>query len=188
MDMLLRRPERNDLDVVVDWLSDPAFRRFLYGDNERLKQQMGSQILAILGGALTMPSASAGHFICDLAGTGPVGLASVMDLSWRNRSCLVSTYMAVSVDPGIFYHGACYRVLEYSFDEMNLHRVSARVDATNLVAQRAYEAAGGERELVLRGHALRDGTPCDVHGYGVLRADFDRARSSRQTAETMSGD
>ncbi len=188
MNVQLRRLERSDLDVVVDWLADPAFRRFLYGDNERIKQQMGSQILGILGGAFAMPQAAAGHFICDLAGTGPVGLASIMDLSWRNRSCLVSTYMAVSVEPDVFYSGVWYRSLEYCFDELNLHRVSARVDASNEAAQRAVERAGGRRELVLRGHAQRDGTPCDVYGYGVLRVDFDRARPLLESTVTQAGD
>jgi RimJ/RimL family protein N-acetyltransferase len=188
MNMQLRRPERNDLDVVVDWLADPAFRRFLYGDNERIKQQMGSQIFAILGGALAMPLAAAGHFICDLAGEGPVGLASIVDLSWRNRFCLVSTYMAESVEPVAFYNGVWYRSLEYCFDEVNLHRVSARLDASNEAALRAFERAGGKRELVLRGHAQRDGTPCDVYGYGVLRAEFDRARPSLETILTPAGD
>lgn len=177
MKLKLRRPERNDLDVVVDWLSDPAFRRFLYGDNEKIKQQMGSHILALLGGALAMPIASAGHFVCDAEGRGLVGLASVQDLSWRNRSCAVSIYMAAGDDTREFYGDACFRIVEYCFDELNLHRAIARVDASTADAQKAYERIGGVRELVLRQHALRDGSPCDVYGYGMLRSDFDAARA-----------
>ncbi len=182
MNLTLRRPERSDLDVVVDWLSDPAFRRFIYGDNERMKRQMGSQILAMLGGALTMPIATAGHFICDAENRGPVGLASVLDLSWRNRSCTVSTYNAQRHDAAAFYEGACFRIVEYAFDELNLHRVSARVDAADTLAQDAYARLGAVREVVYHRHALRDGSPCDVYGYGLLRADFDaiRAEGGRQ--------
>jgi RimJ/RimL family protein N-acetyltransferase len=168
----LRRPERSDLDVVVDWLRDPAFRRFLYGDNEKIKQQMGSHVLALLGGAFGVPIAAAGHFICDAGDHGLVGLASVQDLSWRNRSCTVNIYMANGDEAAKFYGEACFRIVEYCFDELNLHRASARLDSSNEEGQKAFEQIGGARELVLRGHALRDGSPCDVYGYGVLRDDF----------------
>jgi len=186
MKLQLRRPERNDLDVVVDWLSDPAFRRFLYGDNDKIKQQMGSHILALLGGALAMPIATAGHFICDAGGHGPVGLASVQDLSWRNRSCAISIYLGAGDDAKWYYSEACFRIVEYCFNELNLHRASARVDASNADAQKALEAVGGVRELVLRSHALRDGSPRDVYGYGVLRAEFDAAYARREADDRES--
>ena len=177
--MLLRRLERKDLDVLVDWLDDAAFRRFIYGDDERLKRQMGSHILALLGGALSMPTAAAGHFVCDAGERGPVGLASVFDLCWRNRSCTVSTYKAPGSSPEAFYDGACYGILEYCFDELNLHRAATRVDAKDEAAWQAYERAGARREAVLRGHGLRDGQPSDVYGYGVLRGEFELARKGR---------
>jgi RimJ/RimL family protein N-acetyltransferase len=187
MKLKLRRPERRDLDVVVDWLGDPAFRRFLYGDNERIKQQMGSHILALLGGAMSMPTSTAGHFICDVEERGPAGLASVGDLSWRNRSCSVSVYSAESLAPEIFYRGACFAIVEYCFDELNIHRVSMRVDAANTAARQAYEHLGATQELVLPRHGLRDGSPSDVYGYGVLRAEFDAARAGNMAAAADAG-
>ncbi|GMV92334.1 MAG: hypothetical protein AMXMBFR82_21120 [Candidatus Hydrogenedentota bacterium] len=187
MKLKLRRPERRDLDVIVDWLSDPAFRRFLYGDNDRIKQQMGSHILALLGGAMSMPSSTAGHFVCAAEDRGPVGLASVQDLSWRNRSCAVSVYAAGVVEPERFYQSAFRAMVEYCFDELNLHRVSARVDSTTDAAHQALECLGARREVVLRGHGLRDGSPCDVYGYGILRAEFDAARGQTHDSNATAG-
>lgn len=187
MKLKLRRPERRDLDAIVDWMGDAAFRRFLYGDNERIKQQMGSHILALLGGAMSLPASTAGHFVCDVEGHGPAGLASVHDLSWRNRSCSVSVYAAGVLDAEPFYESACAAIVCYCFDELNLHRVSARIDSSNEAARRAFERIGGHLELTLRGHGLRDSSPCDVHGYGVLRTDFEAKRGPASKSSEPAG-
>jgi|SRR5581483_6054711 len=60
-------------------------------------------------------------------------------------------------------------LLEHAFKDLNLHRVSLHVFATNARAVRAYEKAGFTREGVLREAAYVDGRYVDVIVMAVLR-------------------
>ncbi|MBN9362422.1 GNAT family protein [uncultured Devosia sp.] len=69
---------------------------------------------------------------------------------------------------------AVRRVLAYGFDELGLHRVSARVLADNVRAIRCYEKCGFVREGRERETAFLDGTWHDDLIMGVLSHEFRR--------------
>lgn len=180
MALRLRRPERADLDVIVDWMGDPEFRMFMFGDSEPKPMHMGQQALSLLGGVQSLPSATAGQLVLDEPARGPVGLASFQELSWRNRWCVVAAYLAAEHRSDELINDAVQTLLTHCFDELNLHRAGMRVEALDIAAQRACERLGAKRELLMRGYVMRDGRPADVYAYGVLRAEFDAARAGKR--------
>jgi RimJ/RimL family protein N-acetyltransferase len=181
-DSYLRRAERDDLDVVVSWMEEPDFQHFLYGDAARSPKQVRAQIVSMLGRAVghTMPGGI--YLIIDSPEAGPIGLISLQKISWRNRSCSLDLYIGHEKMRNRFTTAmSVYRALEYCFDELNLHRVSAYIYAFNTPSWRLMEKAGAKRELCLQEHVSRDGAFHDMYVYGLLRTEFEalRARYAR---------
>jgi RimJ/RimL family protein N-acetyltransferase len=120
----------------------------------------------------------AGHFFIESAELGLIGIAAYHDVAWRNRSCTVDVYLAAGHRTEGQIAEAYTATLAYAFDELNLHRASVHVHATDAAGARALERLGAAREVTLRGHALRDGAAHDVYEYGLLRGEHEARRSS----------
>lgn len=175
--VFLRRAERDDLDVVVAWMEDPDFTMFLYGDPAHSPKQIREKIAAMLGRTQgnTMPAAV--YLIIESKEHGPIGLLSLQNISWRNRACAIDLYIGIKKLRGSLVAAfATLRGMEYCFDELNLHRVSAFIYAFNTASWRLIERVGAKRELTLNGHVARNGELHDVYGYGLLRSEFEAFR------------
>jgi len=172
--MFIRRAERDDLDTVVAWMEHPDFAEFLYGDPARSPKHVREQIVAMLGRSTgqTMPGGI--YLLIDSTAHGLVGLVSLQNLSWRNRSCTLDLYIGnKDLRNGIVAAVAAFRAIAYCFDTLNLHRVGAYIYAFNTSSWRLLEKLGAVRELTLRDHVARRGTLSDVYAYGLLRSEFE---------------
>ncbi|MCK5860968.1 MAG: GNAT family N-acetyltransferase [Candidatus Hydrogenedentes bacterium] len=186
----LRRAERDDLDIILTWMEDPDFRFFLYGDEAQSPRHTREKIIMMLGrgAGQTMPPAV--YLLMESKGEGPVGMISLQNISWRNRSCNLDVYMgSKQCRNSMLAAVSVYRALEYIFDELNLHRVNAFIYAFNRPSWRIFEKAGAVREMTLEKHILRDGKLYDAYGYGLLREEFEIVRKDHgQTAPGISLD
>jgi RimJ/RimL family protein N-acetyltransferase len=182
----IRRAEREDLDTVVAWMEDPDFLRFLYGDAARSPKQIREQIVSMLGRSSGQAMPGGIYLLIDSADYGPIGIFSLQNISWRNRSCSADLYIGQKqlrnrVIAGI----AFYRTMAYCFDELNLHRVTAYIYSFNETSWRIIEKMGAVRELTLREHVARDGKLHDVYCYGLLRREFEAFREEH--ADSVGG-
>lgn len=176
-EMYLRRAEREDLDTIVEWMERPDFQHFLYGDSARSQRQIREQIVGMLGRSSGGAMPGGVYLVVDSKEHGPVGLISLQNISWRNRSASLDLYIAPpSLRKGLVTAIAIYRALEYCFHELNLHRVSAFIYSFNTASWRIFEKSGAVRECVLKEHVARDGKLHDVYGYGILRGEFEALR------------
>lgn len=174
--VFIRRADREDLQTIVSWMEDPAFQRFLYGDPTRSPKQIREQIVGMLGRTSSHSLPSAIYFLADSTKYGPVGLFSVVNISWRNRSCNIDSYICESRRNGMFGTVAFYRVLEYCFHILNMRRINIYIYGFNTRSWRLFELTGAKQELVLHQHVARDGELHDMYGYGLLRSEFDEFR------------
>lgn len=169
----IRRAEREDLDIVVEWMDDPDFQFFLYGDPARSPKQIREQIVAILGRTSTQAVPGGVYLIIDSPDHGPLGMLSLQNISWRNRNCSIDLYMGKKeMRHKLTAPVAFYRAMQYAFDELNLHRVTAFIYSFNNASWQILERMGAVRELHLRDHVARDGKLYDMYGYGLLRSEF----------------
>jgi RimJ/RimL family protein N-acetyltransferase len=134
------------------------------------------------------------YFMADSPKYGPVGLFSVVSMSWRNRSCNIDSYICESRRNGMFGTVAFYRVLEYCFQVLNMNRINIYIYGFNTRSWRLFELTGAKQELVLREHVAREGQLHEMYGYGLLRKEFDQLREwflkrfAGIDLETMIGD
>lgn len=173
----LRRAEREDLDTVVSWMEDPDFLRFLYGDAARSPKQIRENIVAMLGRTAGQSMPGGVYLLIDSKEDGPVGIISLQNISWRNRSCSIDVYIgAKNMRAGMVAGVSWYRAMEYCFDELNLHRISAFVYEFNSASWRILERSGAKREMTLPEHVARDGQLYAMYCYGLLRSEFNALR------------
>ena len=106
---------------------------------------------------------------------GPRALAiqaAIVNISWRNRSCNIDAYLSKKARRGMIGAASYYRVLEYIFEELDMHRVNLYVYAFNSQSWRGVARFGGQRELALHKHVARDGEYHDLYAYGILPEDW----------------
>jgi RimJ/RimL family protein N-acetyltransferase len=152
------------METVIRWMEDEDFQRFLYGDPARSPKQVRAQIVGMLGRSVGNALPGAIQLLIDSPTRGPIGLISIQNISWRNRNCSVDIYIGSK---------SIYRALEYVFDELNMHRVTAFIYSFNRASWRVFESTGARRELTLREQVYRDGAYHDVYGYGLLRPEYE---------------
>ncbi len=113
-----------------------------------------------------------------------LGFVAVSGIEWANRN----GWVAIGIgDPECRRRGygleAMGLLLRYAFHELELHRVSLDVIADNRAAIALYKRLGFQEEGRLRERVLRDGARTDLLYMGLLRQEWERARSG--TAEGL---
>jgi RimJ/RimL family protein N-acetyltransferase len=107
-----------------------------------------------------------------------IGLAAIREVRWMHRSAIIRLGIA---DPADRRHGfgteALALLTRYAFDELNLHRLSAFTQEDNPQAVRFLERAGFVTEVRRRRALQRNGRRWDVIVLGLLREEWERARS-----------
>jgi RimJ/RimL family protein N-acetyltransferase len=167
----LRPIEREDLPRFVTWFSDPEVRRHLaiylpfsmseeerwfegYLDRAERKQEL---ILAI-----------------ETAGGTPIGNVGLSGIDWKNRSAELGIVIGDKACWGQGYGTDAIRtLLGLAFGEMNLHRVTLRVDADHARGIRCYEKVGFRREGISRHAVFRAGKYHDQYVMSILQPEFE---------------
>jgi len=171
----IRRAEREDLDTVVQWMEDPDFSHFLYGEATRSPRRVREQIITMLGRSPGNTVPLGVYLIIDSTEFGPIGLISLNNISWRNRSLNIDAYVGKkNLRSGHLTGIGFFRATEYAFYELNMHRVNLFVYSFNSPSIRLVERSGAVRELTMKDHIVRDGKFYDLYGYGLLRPEFDK--------------
>ncbi|MCT9097834.1 GNAT family N-acetyltransferase [Haloarchaeobius sp. HME9146] len=158
----LRAVEPTDLDFLRQYQNDPDLR----GRLTRAFPQTISDAESFLNSVTVRDNLA---FIATEGGdrVGFVALFDVEHVPGRARL----GYWVVPEHQGQGYATEMVTlVVDYAFDELRLHKVTADTLASNEASGRVLEKCGFEREGVLREHEYIDGEHVDSHLYAVLRS------------------
>ena len=101
-----------------------------------------------------------------------VGMASLTQLDYKNSVCEIN----IKLDGGSKGKGIGYRVinmlLNYCFNELNLHCVTAEILDYNIPSQKLFEKCGFKKEGVLRQRVYKNGEYHDLFVYSILKDEF----------------
>ncbi|WP_267640760.1 GNAT family N-acetyltransferase [Haloarchaeobius amylolyticus] len=161
--LALRSVEPSDLDFLRHHQNDPAMR----GSLTRSFPQTIADAESFLDSVTVRENLA---FVAIHAGerVGFVALFDVEHVPGRARL----GYWVVPEHQGEGYATEMVDlVVEYAFDELRLHKVTADTLAANEASQRVLEKLGFDREGVLREHEYIDGSFVDSHLYAILRSD-----------------
>ena len=167
----LRRAEQADIDTILVWLEDRTFIEFLLGDSATARTHLREKLVALFSqGASVLAGTS--FYLIHHDGQGLIGVVTIQNLAWRNRLCRFDLHVVETVRSVDMERACLHAVFRHVFGEMNLHRVTREVRASQTTAIELLEEAGATREAVLRGHALVNGRPEDVYAYGMLQTEY----------------
>lgn len=164
--MILRRIEKRDLEIRVDWMNNPA-----------VYESMHFEV------PITLPNTL--NWFEKIKEND-----SRIDFAIENDSTLIGFGGLTQIDKQIkkaeFYifinpkqHGkgfgtrAVRKILNYAFCDLRLNRIWLITDFQNLIARKMYEKCGFLLEGILRQDDLRNNNLIDRCRYAILKSDFD---------------
>ena len=100
-----------------------------------------------------------------------VGTIGYMDYSEDNGSVEVGYSLSRRLWNGGYMTEALRRVIDYTFDAMDINRIEAQHELDNPASGRVMEKCGMTREGVLRQRLYNKGQYVDVALYAILRSD-----------------
>lgn len=162
----LRPLAEDDVDALVRACTDPLIPKYTYWPSELSPDEARARIHQaeqdrIAGTRLRLAIADSGSN--ELLGF--IGLAPDYD----DKRAILFYWTA----PWARRRGIARRALkllgDWAFHELAFERLELEADADNIASQRVAEAAGFQREGVLRSRRLRPDGRCDSIVYGRLR-------------------
>lgn len=153
---------------LVKWMNDPRLTKWL---GPRFPISLAEQ--EIWYERLTHDKTKSKLFIEDKGGTA-IGLISLMELDWRNRTAELGIYIGEHeyLARG-FGRDAVLTLLRFAFRELGLHRIYLSVFEENRRAIRTFQRSGFVLEAVMRDAAFYAGRYHNVFLMSILAAEFD---------------
>jgi RimJ/RimL family protein N-acetyltransferase len=146
------------------WDADPAFPKTERQLAEFVENQQKSSTAFLFA-------------IRPLIGEDLIGMMDLSDISWSHGVAWVAIGIGDEAQSGQGYgYEAMRLLLQFAFDELNLHRVQLTVFDYNQRAIRLYEKLGFTREGAFREFLQRDGQRHDMILYGLLRPEWEAQR------------
>ena len=114
--------------------------------------------------------------IIDKATNRLVGTIGYMDYNEDNATVEVGYSLARWLWNGGYMTEALTRVIEYTFEAMDVNRIEAQHELENPSSGRVMEKCGMRKEGELRQRLYNKGRYVDVALYAILKEDYDKAK------------
>lgn len=162
----LRPVARSDASQILKWRNNPQISAYMYTDHEITEAEHAAWLDRLLSLDDRM------GWIVVLDGD-PVGAAFVTEIDRRHRNAVWAFYLA---DPAVRGRGVGSAVeafvLEFAFDELELHKLSCEVMDFNQNVIDMHRKFGFRDEGVFRQEKLKDGQWHDVFRLAYFEEDW----------------
>lgn len=162
-----------DINTIASWYADSDFLRFfdkipVYPKSKQELTQWIRESQAC--------NKSYSFAIRSIEKDDMVGYIELSNIQWWNGVANLGIGIGETNHRGSGYgKEAMMLILNFAFEELNLHRVQLNVFSYNKGAISLYEKLGFSREGVYREFIHRDGERFDMYLYGILRHEWNNA-------------
>lgn len=168
----LRPITEADTDMVLEWRNSRAVvENFIYrkpvtrdGHLNWLKNKVDKGLVHQF-------------IICDNVEDTPYGCVYLQNFDEENNKAESGIFLGNTNRRSGIGTEAESLILEYCFDKLELHKVTARVLSYNEASLRLHEKAGYKKEAYLKDELYIDGKYVDLVLYGIVNSDYIKARS-----------
>lgn len=170
--LMLREYQKEDLEYIREWVNDRETVRNL--DDIFIYPHTVSMTEEYLNKILENKLEDEKHFvIADVEKGEYMGQVSLMRLDWRNRAALLGIVIAKKENRNRGYgREAVNPVLDFAFNQMNLHRVELHCREYNSAGYHTYLRCGFKEEGRKRKNYYIDGNYTDTIIMSILRDEF----------------
>lgn len=168
--IFLRKMMSDDVELYHAWRNDIDVMKSTapFLDNYHLEETREFVNQVILGSQF-----SKSYIIVEKESNTPIGITSLINIDYKNRN---AEFIIDIGDKNFWGKGygteAMKLILDYSFLEMNLHRISLRVFSFNNKAIKLYEKMGFKCEGRSRESIFREGKWHDIIHMGILQSEY----------------
>lgn len=164
----LRAIEKSDLEFMRKMLNDPEIENLVVGWAFPVsKQQQETWYEKNINDTHNL------RFIIETPADGIVGLATLVDIDWKNRRAThgIKLAKAAKRTKGIGTD-TVMAIMKYAFDELQLNRLDGSWFEDNLGSQRLYTKCGWEIEGKIRRCIYKKGKYRDLINVGILSDEY----------------
>ncbi|MFY8331552.1 GNAT family N-acetyltransferase [Vagococcus carniphilus] len=165
----LRKVTESDAEIYNKWRNDTDV---MYSTSPELDQYTLDDTIQFIS-FVTSSQNSKSYMIETKDDNKTVGIVSLININNKDRSaeCIIDIGEKDKWGQGIGKE-AFNLIMEYSFKELNLHRLTLRVFSYNKRAIGLYEKLGFKPEGVMREAFYRSGEWHDIHVMGILKKEY----------------
>lgn len=163
----LRGIEKEDADLLYDMINDPEMENNVVGWSLPVSKD---QQLMWINNLQTDKNI---RYAID-AGNGIIGTAIISSIDFKNRTANLNIKISKKHRGNGYASHAIKLMIDYCFDELNLHCITANVIYDNKTSRNLWEKIGFVRDGVLRERVYKKGEYKDLIAYSLLREDYDK--------------
>lgn len=159
-----------DIDIFASWYSDSDFLRFFDKVPAYPKSRQ-----ELVGWLKEIQDSNKGYSfaIRSIDNDEMIGYIELSNIQWWNGVATLGIGIGDTKHRGSgFGKEAMKLLLDFAFEELNLHRIQLNVFCYNTGAISLYEKVGFTREGVYREFIHRDGQRWDMYLYGILEQEW----------------
>lgn len=165
-DIELVEIEEKDIETIRQWRNSEEVSSYMYTDSEITKENQ------ILWFNKIKNDLSSKYWIITY-NNKKLGLASLTNIDKTLSSCYWAFYLGDTSVRGAGIGGKVeYRVLNYVFENLKLHKLRCEVFVFNDKVIKMHEKFGFRREAYYREHCYKNGSYIDVVGLALLNSEW----------------
>ncbi len=170
----IRALKKTDIDEIMKWINDPEVKQNLLMRYPISRNQEEKWIENAMDE--TDPRNKA--FAIETKDGVYLGGIGLHRIDWEDRNAEVGIVIGKKEYWNKGYGtDAMVAILNFAFNQMNLHRVYLRVFEFNRRAIRSYQRCGFKKEGVLRDDRFSNGKYHDTIIMGILKEEFDKVQN-----------
>lgn len=164
----LRAIEREDLDLMRNMLNDPEIEKFVVGWAFPVSKYQQEEWYVN-----NIRDKNNQRFIIETPENKAVGLATLVDIDWKNRKASHGIKLAITKNrtKGIGTD-TVMALMRYAFEELQLNRLDGSWFEDNIPSQRLYKKCGWKEEGKYRKYIYKNGKYHDLVIVGILREEY----------------
>jgi RimJ/RimL family protein N-acetyltransferase len=169
---LLRAVELEDMELFQELMNDSNIKKNVVGRSYPISKEAQ---LDWFRNQLSDKS-TIRFTIVDLPDNHPIGMVSLTEIDWINRTAETGIKISCKVDKGKGYGTDAHILLnKYAFYEMNMHRLNNCIMSYNIASIKMCQKIGWVQEGVRRSAIFKDGQYYDLLMGGWLKEEFFKA-------------
>lgn len=168
--LLLRPLLASDAPALYAIFSDPQVTRYTSGGAWQSLDKADDMVVRYTNGLVSKDAIGLG--IVNLQSDVVIGTCSLFHLDEQCRRAEIGYILSRASWGQAYMAEALAALIQFGFDELNLHRIEADIDPRNTASLSSVERLGFIKEGYLRERWIVDGEISDTVLFGLLRSDW----------------